>query len=157
MKKKLLVTAMAAMPMLGMFGGDYASAAVTPVDPPITQNTIEAVDVYVKQSSTFSVVIPKVITLEEVTTSEYKEGYTVVVKGNIAGNEEVVVGPAVTTFDLEQSGKDPLSANVTQDEVTADYADLKDDAEKLLPGTVEVSGVTAGSWEGTFDFNIAKF
>jgi len=158
MKKKLLVTAMAAMPMLGMFGGNFASAKVDS-DKTVTTNAIEDVTVKVTQSSTFSVVIPKVITLEEVTTStnsEYKEDYTVVVKGNIAGNEEVVVGPAVTTFDLNQSGKDPLSAKVTQDEVSADYDDLKDDAEKDLPGTVEVSGVTAGSWQGTFDFNIAK-
>lgn len=156
MKKKLLVTAMAAMPIFGVFGGNFASASIDS-DKTVTTNAIEDVTVKVTQSSTFSVVIPKVITLEEVTTSEYKEGYTVVVKGNIAGNEEVVVGPADTEFDLEQSEKDPLSAKVTQDEVSADYDDLKDGAEKHLDGTVEVSGVTAGSWEGTFDFNIAKF
>lgn len=152
MKKKLLVTAMAAMPMLGMFGGDYASATVTKEDA-FTQNTTEDVQVKLNQSSTFSVIIPKKIE-QQVNTSAYTDNYTVVVEGNIAGNETVTVIPDAE-FDLAQSGKSNITAKVTQNGQTASYNDLANGARKSLNGTVTANNVTAGSWEGIFRFDIS--
>ena len=151
MKKKLLVTAMAAMPMLGMFGGDYASAAVTKEDT-FTQNTTEDVKVTLTQQSTFSVIIPKEI--EKVTTSTYSDNYTVKVTGNIAGNQQVTVKPD-TSFDLLQSNKSKITAKVEQPEQTANSTELANGAQKSLAGTISANGVTAGTWEGTFDFDIS--
>ena len=153
MKKKLLVTAMAAMPMLGMFGGDYASATVNSTGT-VGTNSTEAVNVYVTQPSTFSVIIPKEITLEQAKT--YKEDYTVVVQGNIAGNATVTVRPDVKEFDLVQSGKSNITATVEQNEQTATSSDLENGKTKSLAGTVTAKNVTAGSWKGTFKFNISN-
>jgi len=154
MKKKLLVTAMAAMPMLGMFGGNFASAAVVQNPTEFTSNTTQDVNVYVTQSSTFSVIIPKDITLEEVAAPKYEEGYTVEVKGNIAGNETVTVTPDATV-DLMQSGKANITATVTQNDQTAVYNELANNATKSLNGTVTANDVTAGDWTGTFKFGIS--
>ena len=151
MKKKLLVTAMAAMPMLGMFGGDYASATVTKEET-FDKNTTEDVQVYLTQPSTFSVIIPKEIK-ETVNTSAYTDNYTVEVTGNIAGNQTVTVTPD-GTFDLTQSGKGNVTATVTQQDKTAVYNDLANGTTKSLNGTVTANGVTAGDWEGTFKFDI---
>lgn len=153
MKKKLLVTAMAAMPMLGMFGGNFASAAVTSEDTFI-QNTTEDVQVYLTQPSTFSVTIPKVIQEQNVANSTYTDQYTVKVTGNIAGNQTVTVTPDAT-FDLIQSGKANITATVAQGDQQADYNALANGKEKLLDGTVTANDVTAGDWEGTFRFNIS--
>ena len=153
MKKKLLVTAMAALPMLGMFGGNFASAAVTSEDT-FTQNTTEDVNVKVTQPSTFSVIIPKEIVLEEVTAPTYEEDYTVVVKGDVAGNQTVTVEPTATKFDLSQNGKNNIEAQVEQQETTANSSELANNASKSLAGTVTTNDVTAGSWAGTFSFEI---
>ena len=160
MKKKLLVTAMAAMPMLGMFGGNFASAAVVStdqIDRPENSSYTATEDVLVKvtQQSTFSVVIPKEIVLEEVTSPVYEEDYTVVVKGDIAGNETVTVTPD-GTVDLLQSGKANIKATVDQKVTTATSAELANNAQKSLDGTVTATDVTAGSWQGTFMFDISK-
>ena len=151
MKKKLLVTAMAAMPVLGMFGGNFASAAVTKEDT-FTQNTTEDVQVKLTQPATFSVIIPKEIK-ETVNTSTYTDQYTVVVEGNIAGNQTVTVTPDAT-FGLIQSGKAGITATVTQNDQTANYNELANNATKSLNGTVTANNVTAGEWEGTFKFDI---
>ena len=153
MMKKLLVTAMAVMPMFGMFGGDYASATINSTGT-VGANATEAVDVYVTQPSTFSVIIPKKITLEQAKT--YKEDYTVVVQGDIAGNETVTVKPDVKEFDLVQSGKTNITATVEQSEETASSSELENGKTKSLAGTVTAKNVTAGSWKGTFKFNISK-
>ena len=152
MKKKLLVTAMAAMPMLGMFGGNIASAKVVPG---IANEATEEVKVTVSQPSTFSVIIPKEIELVADTNTDYKEDYTVVVEGNIAGNETVTVKPDAS-FDLTQSGKANITATVTQNDKTASYNDLANGKTKSLAGTVTANNVTAGSWEGIFKFDISK-
>ena len=154
MKKKLLVTALAAMPMLGMFGGNIASAKV--VSDGIANSATEEVKVTVSQPSTFSVIIPKEIE-ETVYTSTYTDQYTVVVEGNIAGNETITVKPAASSFEMRQNNKTELIASVTQtqDNQTAVYSELKNGAKKNLAGKVEVSGVSAGTWKGTFNFDIS--
>ena len=136
MKKKLIVAAMAAIPMLGMFSGNDASAAVD-----VTGNgntgTQNPVQVTVNQSSTFSVVIPKEITLEKASGSEYASKYTVKVTGDIAGNETVTVKPAVSTFKLQQTNKSDLNAKVAQTDVTATGKNLEDgNGAKEMNGTV---------------------
>ena len=151
MKKKLLVTALAAMPMLWMFGGNIASAKV--VNDGIANSATEEVKVTVSQPSTFSVIIPKEIE-ETVNTSTYTDQYTVVVEGNIAGNETITVRPA-SSFARKQNNKTDLSASVTQADQTAVYSELKNGTKKNLAGEVKVGGVSAGTWKGTFNFDIS--
>lgn len=154
MKKKLMVAAMVAMPMLGMFGGNDALAAVVNTGDGV-DGTNNPVKVTASHSSTFSVVIPKEITLENTSGSDYSSKYTVKVTGDIAGNETVTVEPAVSTFELQQTNKSDLNAEVVQTDVTATGKNLEDgNGTKEMNGTVTAQGVKAGNWAGTFNFNI---
>lgn len=121
------------------------------------ENTSEA-EVYATRSSTFSVIIPKVITLD----GDTKQGeYQVAVKGDIAGSQKVSVTAPDTFVMSEQNAsvaqKDDVTASIsgaktewTQSEIKADTYD----GTGTTVGVVSAGGITAGSWKGTFDFNI---
>lgn len=121
-------------------------------------NTSEA-EVYVTRGSTFSVVIPKVITLDGST----KAGdYQVAVKGDISGNQKISVTTPDTFEMAEQNAtvaqKDNVTATIagaktewTQSEIKADTYD----GTGTTKGTITADGITAGSWKGTFDFSIS--
>ena len=155
---------MAAMPMLGMFGGNFASATVNQtgdVKLPDAQNDFaatESVLVKVTQPSEFTVTIPKEITLDNTSGSDYASKYTVKVAGDIAGTQTVTVEPAVTSFELTQNGKTTkLTANVAQDKKEVTGTQLEQGSgviEMKDTGTVTATNVKAGTWNGTFNFNI---
>lgn len=157
MKKKLLAT-MAAIPLLGAFGGTGVLAAVnkdhTIQGDNATNNSFqEDVTVKITQASEFQVVIPKEIELDPTgTTGEYASDYTVVVSGNIAAGETITVVPD-STVTLLQGNKAQLTATIDQLDQAATWDEIVG-AGKNLDGTIEVTGVTAGNWEGTFDFQI---
>ena len=109
------------------------------------------VNVYVTQASTFSVKIPKVMIL----SGQTKQGeYKVIVEGNIGGMDSVSVKPD-TILLLTQLGKDDILANVTQDKTTFSYDDFANTNEIVgANGLVDAPSMTAGSWKGTFFFDI---
>lgn len=114
---------------------------------------------------TVMVVVPKVVILDGVTG---EGAYVVKVKGNIAGNEVITVKPDATVT-LEQEGKDDITANITQAKqrfayngttAIADADDLAktvttDYATTTVDGSIATDDLTAGSWHGTFAFNIS--
>ena len=112
-----------------------------------TQNTL----VYVSQASTFSVKIPKSIILNGEKTNDgiNKGEYVVTVLGNIGGNEIVNVIPEYN-FLMHQLGKNSLNANVTQDKLEWKHNEFN----VLGNGVVSTNEMTAGSWNGSFTFNI---
>ena len=111
-----------------------------------------------KVGSTFTVTIPKKITL----SGETKAGtYNVTCNGDIAGTEFISVAPAAS-FDMTQKGKADVTATVTQ-ETTKFRADnyttelIAGEAKMATgaTGSITADGITSGSWNGTFNFAIA--
>jgi hypothetical protein len=133
-----------------------------------TEDTSQKCDVSVIQASSFSVKIPKVITLDGSVGKENKATYEISVSGNIASDEVISVAPSSTTFNFTdvKGKKNPISASITQDitkfinnEVTP--SDTKTtttiDPTKgtTIEGTVSVQNLTSGEWEGNFEFVIS--
>lgn len=97
--------------------------------------------------SRFSVTVPKNIIGEG---SEGTLSYTVTLEGDIAGNELVHVVPD-ESVTLSQKNKSDIIADVNQDKVrwAADELDI------IGNGAITYEGVSAGTWDGAFNFNIA--
>ena len=125
------------------------------------EDTTASTDVYVTQSSTFSVIAPVVAVLNG-TAGEVNSGdVQYKVFGNIAGDEIISVEPD-STFELHQDGKDNITCTV---EAKGDspmtefsYADgVRPDAENALTQdyTITAQNLTAGSWSGSYNTNIS--
>ena len=114
-----------------------------------TQN----VDVYVSQSSSFGVFIPKTIILDGKKNENgiNKANYLIKVSENtnIAGTEKIQVVPD-SEFKLTQLGKNDINAIVVQDKQEW----LHNEIDILGNGEISSSGMTAGAWKGVFNFNI---
>ena len=128
-----------------------ATAEITaPVD-------AEECEVYAEVGSDFTVTIPKKITLDGATKTG---SYTVSCTGNIAGDEYVSVTPDAQ-FAMKQAGKADVTASVTQE--TTKFRDnlftgTKGAGEALMSegasATIDAAGLTAGEWNGIFNFAI---
>lgn len=124
----------------------------------ISANETAQTSVYAEVGSTFTVTIPKKITL----SGETKSGtYNVTCTGDIAGDEFVSVAPDAS-FEMSQKGKDDVTATVAQ-EITKFRADnytteLVSGEAKMATGatgSITASGLTSGGWNGNFNFTIA--
>lgn len=165
MKKKLIATAMLAIPVLGLFEGADVLAATRgvvdteditgPSNGGVTVPT-NGVDVYINQPSTFTVTIPKEIELQASgnAVDTYVSDYEVTVTGNISANQVVTVIPN-STFVLTQTGKSDLNATIVQQETNAAWNEINTQSGKKMQGSIEVPNVTAGNWTGSFNFNIS--
>mgnify|MGYP004613809867 CR=1 FL=1 len=151
MKRKFasLVTGvllLAAIPMQTL----AADASVT------TQTTSEAgvkqATVSYTQDSSYTVTIPKEITLSDVKTATYN----INVKGDIKYSEKVTVTPDLTVTMKDEHGKNDVTINVTQEktEFTAEMIDTE--AGDSADGSITGTDLTAGSWTGTLNFTIEK-
>ena len=116
-------------------------------------------EVYATRTSTFSVTIPKVITLD----GQSKVGsYQVKVKGDIAGSQEVsVTTPSDFTMSEQNAGIDKkadVKATIYNNAKTtwnqAEIAENEYLNTAITENQIEAKDITAGSWMGTFDFNI---
>lgn len=166
MKKKLIATAMLAIPVLGLFEGADVLAATrgvvsnVDVNGDSTQSTFpnNDVEVFIQQSSTFTVQIPKRIELTAQNSGgvndTYASEYTVRITGNINASEEVSVEPDQNVI-LSQPGKQDLTATISQQEKTAAWDEITPTVAKELKGDITVQNVTAGNWIGNFNFNIS--
>ena len=108
-----------------------------------------------KASSGFTVTIPKTITMDGTTNTME---YTVTVKGDLTASDVVSVTPDAT-FSFKQAEKADVTASIAQtktewqlgaDGVTE--AGLKTGVSTT--GTITVGDLSAGTWVGTFNFNI---
>ena len=106
---------------------------------------------------TFSVTIPKRITL----SGETKSGtYSIGCTGNIKDYRYISVVPD-STFMMTQKGKDNVTGTMVQ-QITkfrsANYTgSLEADETEMgtdIEGTIHTPDLTAGSWNGTFNFRI---
>lgn len=114
--------------------------------------------VYAEVGSTFEVIVPKEITLNG-TSKEVS--YQISCKGDIAGDEYVKVAPA-STITMKQTSKPDVSASVEQNiTMFRDnlYTPTLKAGEALMSsggsGSITAHTLSAGSWEGAFNFDIA--
>ena len=110
-----------------------------------------------------TITIPKEITMDGNTKAA---DYTVNVVGDIAGDQEIKVAPDASFQLTEDGGKDAVPVTVTQADQKFVYREINVDVNSdgaLTPGTdgKTVSGnlsaptLTAGQWNGKFNFNIS--
>ena len=121
------------------------------VDAPVTEDSNSNCDVYAELGSEFKVTIPKKIVLD----GALKKGnYKVTVEGDIAGKEVVNVVPdsAVT---LSTKDKADVIGTIAQDKTKWTYNEILSDNKVLGNGEIDANKITAGAWNGTFNFNIA--
>lgn len=103
-------------------------------------------NVFAQLRSIYDVTIPKTVVL----SGDTKDArYFVKVKGDIAGYEQIDVLPD-ESFALFSKNKDSQIANIQQDKTTWTVHDFGTDANGLITAPT----ITAGSWQGAFNFNI---
>lgn len=136
----------------------YANEFDIPVD--VKDNSIEYIEyqttndedfknstsVFAKLASEYKVTIPKIIILSG---TDKKADYFVKIQGDIAGYEEIEVVPD-DSFLLKTTGKADQTAIIDQDKTTWTVHNF----DKNANGTVSAQDITAGKWQGTFNFNI---
>jgi hypothetical protein len=122
-----------------------------------TEGTYDA-DVSMEVKSSFTVRIPKSITLSGTTKSGT---YTVTVTGDIAGTEQVTVTPE-ESFTMKSAGKKDVKASVVQEADTWSYdttegtilTQVDGKGSSSATGTITAEGTSAGYWEGTLKFTV---
>lgn len=169
-KNKILTAVMAGTMMMGSVLP--VCAATTDYDP-ISQTevgdkgTSRDTEVLYDLGSTFSVVIPKTIVLD---ATSKDSNYTVKVSGDISSDKKVTVAPqdalaatddpaGINFYMKDQAEKGTKKADVQAD-VTQEFVDWSSAEVCKADGTtkngnVAAPTITAGSWKGTFNFNIA--
>ena len=175
MSKAKLITAIPmlatmVMPMTTFAATGYTtSGANTTYSDEITSDADKnTVNVNVSQASTFKVIIPKNIVLNGTKDADNSSTYVVQVTGNVASDEVVKVIPDAT-FQMEDEAKmkASLTATVNQpvqkfvNSVTKEKHDAtKNDTSadvfgKDASGIVTVNDLSAGTWNGSFNFNVS--
>lgn len=118
----------------------------------IKEDGKNATNVYATIASKFDVTISKTIILSGNKNDNENFGigrYIVKVNGDIAGNESINVVPD-ETVDLYSKNKDGVIGSIEQDKTKWIHSEVETDAN----GTITAKEITAGSWNGTFNFNI---
>ena len=123
--------------------GTNSTLAVTTTE---AKEGTNAVNVYAQIGSSYTVTIPKTITLDGSTKTG---SYTVSVAGDIAGDEAVKVVPDAS-FKMSQTDKADVTASVTQDKTAWEVSEFGTAGN----GSISASRLTAGAWNGTFNFNV---
>ncbi len=111
----------------------------------IETDKTESTNIYATLTSNFEVTIPKTIILSGETGIG---NYSVKVNGDIAGTDKINVVPD-ENFAMKQNNKPEITATVEQDKLAWKF----DEFDTVGVGTVTAE-LSAGKWNGTFDFNI---
>lgn len=116
----------------------------------ISSDSVSETSVYASVKREFTVTIPKSLTLDGTTK---KGSYTVNVVGSIAGTDKISVVPD-ETFKLSSSGVSDITASINQDKTEWSYDEIIGSDAIIGNGTIDASDLSAGKWNGTFNFNI---
>lgn len=160
MRKKFLSLALASVVLAGAVAPANAytnSTGAVNETQDVSDNSTKECEVYAEVGSSYTVTIPKKITLDG---AEKKGEYTVSCTGDIAGDEYVSVTPDAT-FAMSQDGKADVTASITQattkfrgDNYTGSLVEGEALMESGAAGAIDAQGLTAGAWNGTFNFAI---
>lgn len=171
-KNKAISLCMAAIMAVSMFPMTALASSVgsTKNDTTVGEDTAQGVktqysevgisdaqtEVYLTvDDSDLIVSLPTTVILSGTPTSEgkYVGEYSVVVSGDMSGDKVIKVEPDEIAM-LKQNGKDDVFAAIEQEKVSFSYADVTEGRETTT-GTVTAEGLTAGSWNSNFNFNIS--
>lgn len=159
MKNKILTSLMAATMVMGSAMPVFAATTATDTvnETQAESGTTRPVEVTYTQSSTFTVTIPKTIALDGSTKTA---DYDVNVKGDISSDKQVKVAPDTTFKMVDQSKaakkKTDVDASVTQAETTWSSTEVNvTTTGTTKTGNISATGLSSGSWKGTFNFSIA--
>lgn len=119
----------------------------------ITTDKVASSVVNAEVNSSFSVQIPKSITLISDDEGYYGSYYTVSLKGNIAGNESLFVTPD-ETVTLTEGSKDNISAMVYQEATGLCYDEINNEFAELKGVIFTEEKLSAGNWTGSLNFDI---
>ena len=150
-------------------GNDSTQSKTSKYEDAVVDSTATAesktatVEVYATKASTYSVKIPKVVILDGATGNG---AYSIGVKGDISGAQTITVAPedadAETpgvNFSLsEQAVLNPkanITATVDQSKTSFTQNEITAADWTTVEATVAAPEITAGSWMGTFTFNIS--
>ena len=99
--------------------------------------------------------LPTTIIVSGTPTSEgkYVGEYSVGVSGDMSGDKVVTIEPESANVTLKQKGKNDKSASISQEQTEFNSDDFKN--KTRTNGAVTADSLTAGSWNGTFNFNIS--
>ncbi|MGN0005332.1 MAG: hypothetical protein ACI37Z_05120 [Candidatus Gastranaerophilaceae bacterium] len=171
MKKKIISLCLASAITLSMFPTSVFAASIGSIDTDknIGEDTVQGQKTYYSQLKESSAETEVYLTVDEsellvsVPTTiildgnpneagEYTADYSVGVKGDISGTKTVTVTPESDTVNLKQVGKGDKEATVLQAQTDFTQNDFKN--ETVTTGHLSAQSLTAGSWNGTFDFLI---
>lgn len=145
-KRKLIACALVTATLVSPSIVQAADVTPTPI--------AEQVEVTAKKPSVYRVTIPKKVTLNgEAGTGSYSVSIT----GDFAAGEYVEVIPD-NSFYMKQEGKTDVLTTVSQVKTKFEQTDLVKQAggeySASTTGTIAMAEITAGDWEGSFDFTI---
>lgn len=110
----------------------------------VTSNSTKTATVTYEKTSTFSVAIPKNITL----TNQKTANYNITFEADIDADEVVSVIPDSSFVMKDKNGKANVTATVVQDKNEFTNDDTK------INGTITAKNLSAGNWSGTLNFTI---
>ena len=116
----------------------------------------QGVEVYVSQGQDIAIRLPFKTVLDGTKGHENKADFEVEVRANISGADNIKVVPE-TEFTMTTVGKNPIDGTV--EIAQTEYNIAKDGEEelsrgKVVNGKVSVENLSAGHWEGDFDWEI---
>ena len=119
-----------------------------------THETSKETEVYATIGSTFSYVLPKIVTLD----GQDRGGkYRVRVKGDIAGSQKISIVPdasfTMSEVNASVDKKADITASVEQGKTEWNQTEINKDDYNDEIGTITANDISAGSWSGTFNFN----
>ena len=155
MKNKLFKPVMAvALAAILAFGSIVPFSATVDETQTASESGNKEAEVVYTQDSNFIVTIPKKITLDSDKTSAYE----VNVIGDIASDEKVTVVPDASFLMKDQATvgtlKEDITATVAQDKTEWTSPEIVVEGGSTTDGSVSAPDLTAGSWKGTFNFDI---
>lgn len=104
------------------------------------------------QDSSFTVTVPKSIVLDSSKTTTYN----INVKGNINGNETIIVQPDTNIVMSDANGKPDVLATVAQEKTDFTVSDVMANSGEGTSTTGNISAdLTAGNWSGVLNFTIS--
>lgn len=113
-------------------------------------------DVYLTvDNSQLIVGVPTTVILngEPNENGKYEGDYSIYAKGDIAGDQTLNIYPETDTVVMRQKGKLNKEAEIKQDLISFVSADIVDGM--TTTGTISAESLSAGSWNGNFNFVIS--
>ena len=155
-KNKMLASIMCASTLMTSVFPVFATQTLTNE----TLDQKQETEVLYSKSATYTITIPKQITLGEDKTSTY----SVKVEGDISSDTEVYVAPvdAISETDnidfyMEDQSKvnkkDNVIATVTPTKTNWNFEEVANSTE-VTDNSIEAKDLTSGTWKGTFNFEI---